>query len=87
MEKIYLVCGGTYDKNYEEEDSITLAFKNRNNAEHYLDKIRKEFNEDTNITIFVELYTRGVSYSVSYIDKCKCRKTEKWSVKKIELAD
>ena len=87
MEKIYLVCGGTYGKNYEEEDAITLAFKNRNNAEHYIDKIREEFNKDTDITILVEIYVRSESYSVTYIDKYKCRKTDKWSVKKIELAD
>ena len=87
MEKIYLVCGGTYGKNDEGEDLVTLAFKNRNNAESYLDQIREEYNKDTDITILVEHYVRSGSYSVTFVDKYKCRKTEKWSVKKIELAD
>ena len=81
------MCGGTYGKNDEGEDIATLAFKNRDNAEHYLDKVREECNKDTDITILVEHYVRSASYSVTYVDKYKCRKTEKWSVKKIELAD
>lgn len=81
------MCGGTYGKNDEGKDIATLAFKNRDNAESYLDQIREEYNKDIDITILVEHYVRSVSYSVTFIDKYKCRKTEKWSVKKIELAD
>ena len=87
MEKIYLVCGHTSGQNGEREDEVTIAFKNRDNAGHYLDEIRDECRKDTDISILIEHYSRDVSYSVVFVDKYKCRKSEVWTVKKLELAD